>query len=119
VSSDPLAFLHATLAAAQARAEAAAARAWSGDWEYDDMVGEIRDCNNAGTLAILFLPEIGRYIEDTDPASVLRRIAADRKILVACEEVLAVEGWEYDDAPTLEQSTIRSMAEGWGWTGEV
>lgn len=57
--------------------------------------------------------------ENGSPHVVLRRIAAERETLAECKEVLAVDGWEYDDAPKLADATIRSLAKGWGWTEEV
>lgn len=59
-----------------------------------------------------------RHIARHDPAAVLRRIAADRKTLAACEELLAMDpnGWEYTDTPELAEHVIRNLAEGWGWT---
>lgn len=56
------------------------------------------------------------FFEQTDPAAVLRRIGSDRKLIAECEKVLAVDGWEYDDAPNLAEATIRIIAEGYGWT---
>jgi hypothetical protein len=58
------------------------------------------------------LPHMARH----DPAAVLRRIAADRKLLDECEEVLAIDGWEYSDAPDLAELAIGCVATGWGWT---
>lgn len=60
-----------------------------------------------------------RHIALNDPHSVLRRVTAERKILAACEEILAIDGWEYDDAPNLANETICNLAEGWGWTEET
>lgn len=54
-----------------------------GSWEYDSFVHEIRDLDNAGTVAFVPLEGTGRFIEMNDPVAVLRRCAADRKILAA------------------------------------
>lgn len=56
-----------------------------------------------------------RHIALHDPAAVLRRIAAERKLLAECQKVLAVDDWEYNDAPDLARATVRALAEGWGW----
>jgi hypothetical protein len=61
-----------------------------------------------------------------DADFVLARIAADRKILAECQRILAVDGWEYSDAPELAAMTIRLLAspykgrEGWqeAWAHE-
>jgi hypothetical protein len=53
----------------------------------------------------------------------LARIAADRRILAECQRILAVDGWEYTDAPELAATTVRLLAspykgrDGWqeGW----
>lgn len=114
MTTDPLAFLTAALDAAQRDAEAA-----SGAfpvWDWDDMAREVRDWDNAGTVAFLSVrPMYGPHIARHDPQATLRRIAADRKTLAACEEILAIDGWEYDDAPNLADATIRNLAEAWGW----
>lgn len=53
-------------------------------WEYDHVCGEVRDQANAGTVAFLGRDDpAGLHIELHDPASALRRCAADRKILAA------------------------------------
>ncbi len=53
-------------------------------WEYDRMCGEVRDLANAGTVAFVGKDDpAGVHIELNDPASVLRRCAADRTILAA------------------------------------
>lgn len=116
MTPDLLAWLTTAMDAAQQDAEAAAERAWSPRWDYDDLVHEVRDLNNGNTLADIPLPEIGAFVVANDPAAALRRIAADRKLIAECEKVLAVEGWEYDDAPTLAEATIRITAEGYGRT---
>jgi Family of unknown function (DUF6221) len=72
----------------------------------------VAECGGFGT------GPIAAHVARHDPAAVLRRIKAERKALDECEEVLAVDGWEYDDAPTLAATVIRGVAEGWGWTEE-
>src|SRR5690606_34988003 len=50
-------------------------------WEYDSNAHEIRDLDNAGTVAIVYRDGTGAHIERHDPAAVLRRCEADRRIL--------------------------------------
>ncbi|MEU5043166.1 DUF6221 family protein [Streptomyces griseorubiginosus] len=127
-----VAWLRKAMDAAQRDAEAAA-RAFP-DWEFDEFVNEIRDVPNAGTVAYVPVPEYGPHISRQSPAAVLRRIAADRKILdelhpsttqiinpgygkhvadfgcVTCHDWDGVtEGYGY--CPT-----VRALAEGYGWT---
>jgi hypothetical protein len=144
--SDPLAFLRAAHAEAEAEAEAAAERAWTPHWDYDDLVNEIRDLNNGNTLANVYFPEIGKHVEANDPAAVLRRIAADRKLLddlIAERHLVVDDCWytcraatdEHDGGENCNDAErgkpcdcgrdtrvnrrIRLLAEGWGWTGET
>jgi hypothetical protein len=144
VTADPLVFLHATLDAAQNRAEAGAERAWSPHWEYDYMVHEIRDLNNGNTLANLYFPEIGAHVEANDPAAVLRLVAGHRKQLSLhaavpdhgrfSERTCAENGCdgEHNSPPVCRScrnyagdpieapcDTVEILAEGWGWTEEA
>ncbi|WP_406227335.1 DUF6221 family protein [Streptomyces anthocyanicus] len=50
-------------------------------WEYDHFVHEIRDLHNAGTVANVYLDGTAAHIEHNDPAAILRRCEADRRIL--------------------------------------
>ncbi|MFJ3278487.1 DUF6221 family protein [Streptomyces halstedii] len=54
-----------------------------GTWEYDDLVGEIRDLRNGGTVATVYRRGAGAFMALNDPDDALRRCAADRKILAA------------------------------------
>lgn len=150
VTADPLAFLHATLDAVQAEAEAArdVDYARCGVWEargpYPAASGEsdgvLRPRGNLraeiGTDDIFLdaelpwdlIPHMARH----DPAAVLRRIVADRKLIAAhpistnvrdvrhssfgCRTCHRwddrIEGRGYCD-------TITVIAEGWGWTEGV
>ncbi|MFJ8345043.1 DUF6221 family protein [Streptomyces sp. NPDC094153] len=67
-----------------------------------------------GSYEGLFMAE---HIVRHDPEAVLRRIAADRKTLDDCDDVL------HDFTPSamqqLARSTIRNLAEGYGWTEET
>lgn len=135
--NDRLAFLRAALDAAQVDAESArdVDYAQCGVWEargpYPAASGE---ADGVSRLRGNLRAEIGKddifldaqlpwdlipHMARHDPAAALRRIAADRKLIAECEHLLAVDGWEYDDAPTLARTTIRAVAEGWGWTGET
>ena len=63
-------------------AAARAPRHPSPHWEYDHMCGEIRDLANAGTVAYVGKDDpAGVHIELHDPANILRRCEADRRIL--------------------------------------
>lgn len=110
-------WLRKAMDAAQQLAEAAAQRAWSPRWEWDPCVREIRDLNNGNTLANLYHPEIGNFVEANDPAAVLRRIDRDRETLEDCEN--AIIGWTHQETKELAQDTIRNLAEAWGWTEET
>lgn len=68
-----------------------------------------------GSYEGLFMAE---HIVLHDPEAVLRRINSERKTIAECKGLLAVDGWEYDDAPNLADTAICNLAEGWGWTGE-
>jgi hypothetical protein len=54
-----------------------------GSWEFDSFVHEVRDRCNAGTVAAVYRDGTGQFIMLNDPDAVLRRCAADRKILAA------------------------------------
>jgi hypothetical protein len=55
------------------------------------------------------------FIAANDPAAVLRRIAAERKLVKGLARVI---GGEYidDGEPVLAEWVLTSLAEGWGWT---
>lgn len=131
---DPLAFLNAIHAAVQAEAEAARDEARDGHWRRGD--GAIH-AESTGEELVLgpygHLDEaLGTHMARHDPAAVLRRIAADRKLIAAhpitsdvrdvrhssfgCRTCHrwddGIEGRGYCD-------TITVIAEGWGWTAET
>ena len=54
---------------------------WSPDWDHDELADEVRDRDNAGTVAFVPNPGTARHIAANDPTTVLRRCAADRRIL--------------------------------------
>ena len=124
MTPDLLAWLSTAMDAAQRDAEAATPGPWDpeGDDPTDDIVFTI--CETPDLVGDVVAYTRGQkhqvpnmvHIARHDPAAVLRRIAADRKLIAECEKVLAVEGWEYDDAPTLAEATIRIVAEGYGRT---
>lgn len=158
MTADPLAFLHATLDAVQAEAEAATKGPWFAH-EYIDY-----DCGFEATIGT----GRGRQADDkTDvighgyegggvqkladavfiarhnPAAVLRRIAADRKLLERheaiecrefgcdCDSCCATCRWTdsdergtepprlYPDPHVYPCPTVRLLATGWGWAGET
>jgi hypothetical protein len=131
--------LREAMDAAQRDAEAAAERAWSPHWEYDELVHEIRDLNNGNTLATIYHPEIGAFVVANSPAAVLRRIAADRKMLgdlLAEKHDVCEDSWysclaaaDNGDRDGNQDCTcgrderverhVSNLAEGWGWTGEA
>jgi hypothetical protein len=144
VTADPLAFLHATLQAAQAEAEAANLDAL--DHEPSNPVEFILAGQDITTTAT---EAAERHIRRHDPAAVLRRIAADRKLLAdltAETHHEAGDPWYTCMAATNERDACRNpdtngreqnggacdcgldarvkqatqtLAEGWGWTGET
>jgi hypothetical protein len=128
VSPDPLAYLHATLDAAQAGAEAVSPG-----------LGNLP--SQAGMSVLADKAFVAR-----NPAAVLRRIAADRELIadLLAERHLTVDDCWYTCAAATEdrdggetcddvrlgkpcdcgrdarvQRRVRIMAEGWGWTEEV
>ena len=126
MTPDLLAWLTTAMDAAQQDAEAAAERAWSPRWDYDDLVHEVRDLNNGNTLADIYLPEIGAFVVANDPAAALRRIAADRKLIAEHAQYSLPDGSEIDECRVCGGSneawpcpTLRILAEGYGWTEEV
>jgi hypothetical protein len=54
------------------------------------------------------------HIEHHDPASVLRRCAADRRLVKRCADVLSAKGWEYDDTPDLTRRALEDLASAYG-----
>lgn len=132
-------WLRETLDEAERVANSAARRAWSPHWEYDRSVRQIRDLNNGNELANIYFPAIGNFVESNAPAAVLRRIAANRKLLdlhttphtvveLAVEPVGELFCGECDGPCTHKGEaecqicgqngcdTMRLLAEGWGWT---
>lgn len=143
--TDPLTYLTAALDAAQRDAEAAGGDAWSlGHIVIRDMVdgkatevdrvpdGVVVGADGRGVVAAEHLGRAAAHVLRNDPASVLRRIAADRKILAehapgdnesgvydsecrTCWGPDSARG-ECVQAKPYPCTTVRNMAEGWGWT---
>ncbi|MFB7461291.1 DUF6221 family protein [Streptomyces sp. NPDC056188] len=107
-------WLREAMNAAQHDAEAAA-RAFPA-WEFDECVKEVRDVPNAGTVASIAVPAFGPHIARQSPAAVLRRTAADRKLLAECESAFEWDNW---GAASLVETAIRRLAEGYGWAEET
>ena len=130
-------WLRKAMDAAQADAEAAAKETGSADWEYQahgslDALGPSGFMVAVGSQDYLD-PAPGRFMAANDPAAVLRRIAADRKILAAhpytTRVVNPVDGshsagfgcetcHDWDGVPEGRGwcDTVRLLAEGYGWT---
>ncbi|WP_086564918.1 DUF6221 family protein [Streptomyces africanus] len=104
-----------------------------GEWEYDWLVKEVRDLGNAGTVASVPRLGTGEFIALNDPESVLRRCAADRKLLerhrpqqdgspfpdsMQCRTCSEDGGDGYQYLVPAPCPTLRDLAEGYGWTGE-
>lgn len=51
-----------------------------------------------------------RHANRWSPARVLAECAAKRRIVKRCADTLAVDGWEYDDAPELAEATLYDLA---------
>lgn len=101
-------------------------------WEYDHCVHEIRDLHNAGTVADVYLDGTAAHIEHNDPAAVLRRCEADRRILarhrlnpelagfpVSCEGC-GLDNWDLPNAETLNDCPeLLDLAHAHGITDEI
>jgi hypothetical protein len=105
-----------------------------GEWVYVPGVDEIRDVDEAATTHAKFVEDgAGNHIAVHDPASVLRRCAADRKLMALHRPVVLRGGGgsRYFETTTVCKSceppqqfpetaypcpTLRALAEGYGWT---
>ncbi|MGW7001401.1 DUF6221 family protein [Streptomyces sp. NPDC054933] len=59
-----------------------------------------------------------RHIALHDPAAVLRRITAERKILAECREAVEEEERLHEYCVSdVAHAVVRALAEAWGWTG--
>jgi len=151
--TDPLAYLTAALAAAEAMAHAAIDDSWQavdtpfgptvrigdgdGLWSREGQGVEAAyhcdDPHDTCTSARHgYLAEAQLIAEHASPAAVLRRIAAERKLIACHQPVNDRTGWRdgaYDDidpacatcgsddnATAHPCRTITALAEAWGWT---
>ncbi|GHB55586.1 hypothetical protein GCM10010331_49270 [Streptomyces xanthochromogenes] len=127
-----LLWLRKTMAAAERDAEAAGGDEWRRQAHPSDTVA-IYDSEDEPVVYDEGSPseEQQAHIICNSPAAVLRRIAADRKLLELhqpvpgwpdeCTTCLSDRGswpetWSGDTCPC---RTIRLLAESWGWSGEV
>lgn len=114
-------WLRETMDAAGQLAEAAAKETSSTDWEYQERGNRLVAMSPPGfTVAdVDYLdPAPGQFMAAHNPAAVLRRIAADRKLLDDLEAV--IKGDYIDDGePVLAEHVVRGLAEGHGWTEEA
>lgn len=127
------AWLRDTLDAAQADAEAAA-KEEEADWSDGGEHGETVTTVQHGSYVAVGpwdcpLPDgVRRHIARHDPAAVLRRIAADRQILELHAQAHECSSWDevagdFNTCQWVNEwetcSTVRLLAEGWGWTEET
>lgn len=108
-------WLRETMDAAGHDAEAAGGDEWRGQDHPSDTVA-IYDSKGEPVVYDEGSPTEAQqtHIVRHGPAAVLRRIAADRKTLTECE---AAFDWDNRGATSLAETTIRNLAEGYGWTG--
>ncbi|MGW9031491.1 DUF6221 family protein [Streptomyces sp. NPDC055722] len=127
-----LVWLRAAMDAAQRDAEAATPGPWEpeGDDPTDDMVHTVHDGKHGDLVGKTVAHVRGgnataanmRHIARHDPAAVLRRITADRKLLDLHQNVNGKcwecgQGYELTDwGPDFPCTTVRLLAEGYGWT---
>lgn len=123
---DPIAFLRAALDRAEETAKAAVS---PGPWrvnQYDyDAEGfdagiewrEPRDVAGHGYEGggIVYLAD-AHHIAAWSPTVVLAQVAADRKLIEACDTVLT--GWYYGEAKELAHDVLLLRAKAWGWKDE-
>lgn len=121
-------WINQKIEAAEERARQASA--WGADWYHDDCVNEVRDYGNGNTIAVVFLDQYADQIISQDPAAVLRRCNADRKILDIHRyaggtswDQYACHGCGYDDTGYLvdhsnDCETLQALAEGYGITDD-
>jgi hypothetical protein len=134
MTADPLVYLTAALDAAEKAAEAAKGTG-DGNWTLDETYGESSRIEDKSRRGRVIVYDEGAPDEDEaahivrhDPAAVLRRVAADRRILAG-----HVNAWGGCSTCTDRSNpdprqwgiivypcdTVRLMAEGWGWTAET
>lgn len=110
-------WLREAMDAAAQRAQAAAAETGSAEWQYRAAHFTLNITSPPGFMVadVDYLdPAPGQFMADNDPAAVLRRIAADRKTLDDCDDVL--HDFVFGAFRKLAEDTVRNLAEGYGWT---
>lgn len=112
MTTDPLAWVRAEMDAAEEVALGAKGQTL-GRWKEDD--GPAEDIDLYAASGKLTMGQ-ARHIARHDPAAVLRRIKAERKVLDECEQTIAASLIDDYPAPNLARAVIRGVAEGWGWT---
>lgn len=124
MTADPLTFLRAAHACAEkvARALPRGPWEWAHQWEGSrwltlkgpDGQPVLRShCDVEGARSWIELhPAFDEFLPD--PEAVLRRIEREREAIDECETVL--NGWYYDETKELATTTVRLLAEAWGWT---
>lgn len=120
---DILAYLDSAISSREAVARAAQAEGDTRDgrW-YDDQDEEVID-DSAWRVAYTVSPAFRTHIALNDPASILRRCAADRKLLVEHRQLSLPPDVVYDECRLCGESneawpcpTLVILAEGYGWT---
>lgn len=112
MTADPLAWVRAEMDGAEKVATSATAGPWFAD-------GGTVHAGHPTNEVVNYCGENAPHIARHDPAAVLRRIKAERKMLDKCEWVLNADGWADYDAPGLAEEVISRIAEGWGWIEET
>jgi hypothetical protein len=124
--TDPLAYIEAAHKHAEQTAQAA-----GGDGTPVWSTGRHHAVRDENDDAVAYdegrpTPAQAAHIAANDPASVLRRIGGERKLLARhsdngygnCSE--CSQGYECTDwGPRAPCDTVRDLAEGYGWTGET
>lgn len=108
MATDPVAFLRN---AHQRAEELARAAMKPGDFYPPDPIEWLIASNDLSTRETTAAEA---HIRANTPDTVLARVAAERQILDACENVLA--GWHYGESKELAHDVIVGLAAGWGWT---
>ena len=111
---DVLAWLDAAITR---REEAArdAARSYGSRWVRPVDTDVVR-ISEDGIFFQALSDEIAEHVVYNDPESVLRRCAADRKLLELHEATVAIHGSGSKELAVMNWA-IRNLAEGYGWTG--
>ncbi|MGW3383270.1 DUF6221 family protein [Streptomyces albogriseolus] len=136
---DLLAWLESAITRAEDLARAAADKEQDASWSDGGEYGENVHTDGVASAVVVgpwgYLPDATRtYIAANDPASVLRRCTADRKLLelhapmedpdvvgrdhLHCQTCAAPVLGELDNV-AFPCSTVRALAEGYGWTEET